>query len=237
MTAAGNFSGKKALVFGGTSGIGLATVNQLKEQGAEVVAISRDPSKAGDIAGVTLAACDVRDTDALSELLAQHAPFDLLISAATGGSRAAGPFLQMDLAAYQASFDKLWGYTNIVRLGAEHLAENGGIVLVSGAPARRAKPGQAALASVGGAVEQFARAVAPELAPRRINVVSPGVIDTPMFGPDAEARAKMLGAATANNLIPRAGTPDEVAEAVIFVAGNEFVTGTTVEVDGGWILS
>jgi NAD(P)-dependent dehydrogenase (short-subunit alcohol dehydrogenase family) len=179
----------------------------------------------------------VRDTDALAQLLAQHAPFDLLISAATGGSRAAGPFLQMDLAAYQASFDKLWGYTNIVRLGAEHLTEKGAIVLVSGAPARRAKPGQAALASVGGAVEQFARAVAPELAPRRINVVSPGVIDTPMFGPDAEARAKMLGAATANNLIPRAGTPDEVAEAVIFVAGNEFVTGTTVEVDGGWILS
>ena len=237
MAAAGNFSGKKALVFGGTSGIGLATVNQLKAQGAEVVAISRDPSKAGDIAGVTLAACDVRDTDALVELLAKHAPFDLLISAATGGSRAAGPFLQMDLAAYQASFDKLWGYTNIVRLGAEHLTEKGAIVLVSGAPARRAKPGQAALASVGGAVEQFARAVAPELAPRRINVVSPGVIDTPMFGPDAEARAKMLGAATANNLIPRAGTPDEVAEAVIFVAGNEFVTGTTVEVDGGWILS
>ena len=237
MAVAGNFSGKKALVFGGTSGIGLATVNQLKAQGAEVVAISRDPSKAGDIAGVTLAACDVRDTDALAELLAQHAPFDLLISAATGGSRAAGPFLQMDLAAYQASFDKLWGYTNIVRLGAEHLTEKGAIVLVSGAPARRAKPGQAALASVGGAVEQFARAVAPELAPRRINVVSPGVIDTPMFGPDAEARAKMLGAATANNLIPRAGTPDEVAEAVIFVAGNEFVTGTTVEVDGGWILS
>ena len=237
MAAAGNFSGKKAFVFGGTSGIGLATVNQLKAQGAEVVAISRDPSKAGDIAGVTLAACDVRDTDALAELLAQHAPFDLLISAATGGSRAAGPFLQMDLAAYQASFDKLWGYTNIVRLGAEHLTEKGAIVLVSGAPARRAKPGQAALASVGGAVEQFARAVAPELAPRRINVVSPGVIDTPMFGPDAEARAKMLGAATANNLIPRAGTPDEVAEAVIFVAGNEFVTGTTVEVDGGWILS
>ena len=237
MAAAGNFSGKKALVFGGTSGIGLATVNQLKAQGAEVVAISRDPSKAGDIAGVTLTACDVRDTDALAELLAQHAPFDLLISAATGGSRVAGTFLQMDLAAYQASFDKLWGYTNIVRLGAEHLTEKGAIVLVSGAPARRAKPGQAALASVGGAVEQFARAVAPELAPRRINVVSPGVIDTPMFGPDAEARAKMLGAATANNLIPRAGTPDEVAEAVIFVAGNEFVTGTTVEVDGGWILS
>ena len=237
MAVTGNFSGKKALVFGGTSGIGLAGVHRLCEQGAEGVAISRDPSKAGDLAGVTLAACDVRDTDALAELLAAHAPIDLLISAATGGSRAAGPFLQMDLAAYQASFDKLWGYTNIVRLGTEYLSEKGAIVLVSGAPARRAKPGQAALASVGGAVEQFARAVAPELVPRRINVVSPGVIDTPMFGPDAAAREKMLGAATAKNLIPRAGTPDEVAEAVMFVAGNEFVTGTTVEVDGGWILS
>ena len=237
MAVTGNFSGKKALVFGGMSGIGLAVVHRLCEQGAEVVAISRDPSKAGDLAGVTLAACDVRDTDALAELLAAHAPIDLLISAATGGSRAAGPFLQMDLAAYQASFDKLWGYTNIVRLGTEYLSEKGAIVLVSGAPARRAKPGQAALASVGGAVEQFARAVAPELVPRRINVVSPGVIDTPMFGPDAAAREKMLGAATAKNLIPRAGTPDEVAEAVMFVAGNEFVTGTTVEVDGGWILS
>ena len=237
MTASGKFAGKKALVFGGTSGIGLAAVNQLREQGAQVVAISRDPSKAGDIPGVALEACDVRDVDALNQLFAAHAPFDLLISAATGGSRAAGPFLQMDLAAYQASFDKLWGYTNIVRLGTEHLTESGAIVLVSGAPARRAKPGQAALASVGGAVEQFARAVAPELAPRRINVVSPGVIDTPMFGPDADARVKMLEGATARNLIPRAGTADEVAEAIVFVAGNEFVTGTTVEVDGGWILS
>ena len=80
-------------------------------------------------------------------------------------------------------------------------------------------------------------AVAAELAPRRIKVGSPGVSDTPMFGPNAEARGKRLGAATASNLIPRAGTPDEVAQAIVFVAGNEFVTGTTVEVDGGWILS
>ena len=58
-----------------------------------------------------------------------------------------------------------------------------------------------------------------------------------MFGPDADARVKMLEGATARNLIPRAGTADEVAEAIVFVAGNEFVTGTTVEVDGGWILS
>ena len=193
-------SGKKAVVFGGTSGIGLATSIKLRDLGADVVAISRDPSKAGEIDGVTLAQCDVRDRDAMSALFAELAPFDILISAATGGERAAGPFLEMDLDGYQGSFDKLWGYANVVRLGTEHLSENGSITLVSGSPARKAKPGQSALASVGGAVEQFVRAVAVEIAPKRINVVSPGVIATPMFGPDSEQRQKMhLAAVWANN--------------------------------------
>lgn len=230
-------AGKKALVFGGTSGIGLATVCKLRDAGVNVVAISRDPSKAGDIEGVTLKGCDVRDREALADLFSEEAPFDILISAATGGSRAAGPFMDMDLDAYQASFDKLWGYTNCVRLGTQHLSEQGAIVLVSGSPARRARPGQSALASVGGSVEQFVRAVATEITPRRINVVSPGVIATPMFGPDSEQREKMLGGATAKHLIPRAGTPEEVADGVVFMVTNDFVTGTTIDVDGGWLLS
>ena len=229
--------GKKALVFGGTSGIGLATTIKLRDAGVTVVAVSRDPSKAGDLDGVQLAACDVRDRDALSALFSEHAPFDILISAATGGSRAAGPFLKMDLDAYQASFDKLWGYTNVVRLGAEHVSENGSIVLVSGSPARRARPGQAALASVGGAVEQFVKAVATEIVPKRINVVAPGVIATPMFGPDSEQRQTMLDGATAKHLIARAGRPEEVADGIMFVVQNDFVTGTTIDVDGGWLLS
>ncbi|MEM7080309.1 MAG: SDR family oxidoreductase [Pseudomonadota bacterium] len=229
--------GKKALVFGGTSGIGLSAVQKLIAKGCEVVAISRDPNKAGDVPGATLEGCDVRDEAALTALFAKHAPFDILISAATGGARAAGPFMQMDLEGYRNSFDKLWGYTNCVRLGTEHLNEGGNIVLVSGAPARRAKPGQAAIASVGGAVEQFVRAVAVEIAPLRINVVSPGVIDTPMFGPESEQRSKMVAGATAKHLIPRAGTPEEVADGVLFMVENDYVTGTTIDVDGGWILS
>ncbi len=230
-------NGKKALVFGGTSGIGLATAKQLKDKGAEVIVISRDPSKAGDLDGIKAIPCDVRDTDSLSELFSSEGPFDILISAATGGSRAAGPFLQMDIEGYRNSFDKLWGYTNCVRFGTEHLSADGVIVLVSGSPARRARVGQSAIASVGGAVEQFVRAMAPEITPKRINVVSPGVIDTPMFGPESDQRAKMLEGATSKHLIPRAGTPDEVANGILFMVENDYVTGTTIDVDGGWILS
>ena len=232
-----NVNGKKALVFGGTSGIGLAAAEQLKEKGAEVVVISRDPSKAGQLENIRTVACDDRDTDALSKVFESEAPFEILISAATGGSRASGPFLQMDIEGYRNSFDKLWGYTNCVRFGAEHLSKDGTIVLVSGAPARRAKVGQSAIASVGGAVEQFVRAIAPEIAPKRINVVSPGVIDTPMFGPESEQRVKMLEGATAKHLIPRAGTSEEVASGILFMVENDYVTGTTIDVDGGWILS
>ena len=232
-----NIEGKKAIVFGGTSGIGLATVNLLVAGGAEVIAVSRDPAKAGTPDGFSVAACDVRDPEALNALFEEAAPFDILISAATGGSRAAGPFMNMDISAYQASFDKLWGYTNVVRFGASHLSEDGTIVLVSGSPARRAKPGQIALASVGGAVEQFVRALAPEIAPRRINVVSPGVISTPMFGNDEKQRDEMLQKATASHLIPRPGEASEVAKGIMFVIENDFVTGTTIDVDGGWLLT
>ncbi len=231
-------SGKKALVFGGTSGIGLAAAQQLAARGAQVTAVSRNPDKAGDPgAGIALAKCDVRDREALSALFREQAPFDILISAATGGDRAAGPFLSMDLDGYQGSFDKLWGYANVVRLGAEHLADDGCITLVSGAPARNCLPGQVALSCVGGAVENLVRAVAPEIAPKRINVVSPGVIDTPMFGPASETRDQAVLNATSKFIIPRGGTADEVAQGILFTVENDFVTGTTIDVDGGWLLS
>ena len=100
----------KALVFGGTSGIGLSTVEQLVQLGADVVAIGRDSAKAAALPGqASFKQCDVRDVDALSLLFSEQAPFDILVSAATGGSRAIGPFAQMDLEGYRNSFDKLWG--------------------------------------------------------------------------------------------------------------------------------
>jgi len=200
-----DISGKKALVFGGTSGIGLAAVNQLSELGATVVAMGRDASKAAALPeNAAFEQCDVRDRDALSALFKRLAPFDILVSAATGG---------------------------------KHLSEKGAIVLVSGSPARRCGPGQVALSSVGGAVEALSRAVAKEIGPKRINVMSPGLIDTPMVpmqGAEREAHYKKL---TGNNLIARAGTADECAQGIVFLIQNDFVTGTTLDVDGGILLS
>jgi len=233
-----NVVNKKAIVFGGTSGIGLATASLLAAKGATVIAVSRNPNKGSELpAGISLKQCDVLDREALATLFEECAPFDILVSAATGGSRALGPFLDMDLDGYQASFDKLWGYTNVVRLGTKHLSDDGSIVLVSGTPARKAKPGQVALSSVGGAVEAFVKAVAPEIAPKRLNVVAPGVIDTPMVLLQGESREALYRNNTANHLIPRAGRPEEVAQAIIFMIENDFVTGTTIDVDGGCLLS
>jgi len=234
-----NISGKKAVVFGGTSGIGLATAEQLAAAGAEVTVIGRNAPKSGQLPdGVSAQQCDVRDAAALEALLESLAPFDILVSAATGGTRAIGPFLEMDMDGFKASFDKLWGYANVVRHGARHVTDGGSITLVSGTPARKCKPGQIALSSVGGAVEAMVRALAAELAPRiRINVVSPGTIDTPMVPAQGDERTALYTRMTAGNLIPRAGSAGEVAQAILFVIGNDFVTGTTVDVDGGALLS
>ena len=231
--------GKTAIVLGGTSGIGLAATRQLAAAGAKVVAGSRSAANveratAANAAGkVECRIVDVLDRDALAALFAEHAGFAILVNAATGGKRASGPFLEMDLDGFQGSFRKLWGYANSVRLGAPHMAADGAIVLVSGFPAKKANPGSSAIATVGNAVEGFARAVAPELAPRRINVVSPGIIDTPMFAAQGEARQRFLAGATRNVLAKRAGTADEVAAAILFALRNDYMTGASIDVDGG----
>lgn len=234
--------GRKALVLGGTSGIGLETARELARAGAEVVACGRSESNrktAGESLGpeVSIREVDVLDRAALAALFEEFAPFDILVLCATGGARAMGPFLEMDLDGFQGSFAKFWGYTNAVHIGAPFMTERGAIVLVSGYPARRPTPGASAISSVGNAVEGFVRAIAPEITPRRINVVSPGVIDTPMFTLDPKMRDAFLESATRNFAIPRPGRSEEVARAILFLIENDFVTGTTVDVDGGALLS
>ena len=233
-----DIDGKKAIVFGGTSGIGLSATQMLSDKGAHVIALSRNPDKLKNVPkNVTTKKMNVLDRDALEKFFQEVGDYDILVNSATGGARAVGPFLSMDLDGYKASFDKLWGYTNVVRYGTKFLKHNGNIVLVSGSPARKCRPGQIAISSVGGAVEAFARGIAPEIAPKRINIVSPGIIDTPMSPLQGKEREDYYKNTTNNNLIPRAGTPDEVATGIIFAIENEFITGTTIDIDGGWLIS
>ena len=233
-----DIAGKKAVVIGGTSGIGRATSLMLAERGASVTAVSRDPSKADDLAAlIELAALDTRDTPEVEAFFAAHGDIDILVNAATGGSRSFGPFLEMDVNGFKGSFDKLWGYANVVRYGAPKVCDTGCIVLVSGSPARKPKPGQISLSSVGGAVEAFTKSIAAEIAPKRINVVSPGIIDTPMVALAGDDRDKHYKNVTKSHLIKRPGMAKEVAMGILFAIENDFITGTTIDVDGGWLAA
>jgi NAD(P)-dependent dehydrogenase (short-subunit alcohol dehydrogenase family) len=142
-----NFTGKKAIVFGGTSGIGLEIAKLLTKAGAEVITVSRRGPQGDANKDMHNEIADVQDRVALQAIFERHAGFDYLVNTATGGSRAIGPFLEMDLDGFQGSFAKLWGYLNTVRLGASHMSRDGAIVLLSGYPARKAKPGSIAMLS------------------------------------------------------------------------------------------
>ena len=79
--------------------------------------------------------------------------------------------------------------------------------------------------------------LASEIKPIRINIVSPGIIDTPMVALEGKDREDFYKNATKDNLIPRAGKADEVSQAILFAIQNDFITGTTIDVDGGWLNS
>ena len=237
-----NLSGKKVVIIGGTAGIGLATAIAAAEQGAQVWAAGRseanlEKARAASNGKFELRQADTHDAEALEAIFKEAGKIDHLVSAAVGGERTLKPFLEQTEEQIKAAYDKLWGYAKVVRVGAPYLADDGAITLVSGSPARKIKPGQSPLSCVGASVENLVRCLAVEMAPVRVNVVSPGTIDTAMFDWMGDEKAAKLSAMTSSHLIPRAGSSEEVAEGLLFVMNNKFVTGTTVDVDGGRILS
>ena len=237
-----NLSGKNVVIIGGTAGIGLATAIAASEMGANVWAAGRgetniENAKASSNGKFEVRQADTHNANQLHDIFKEAGTVDHLVSAAIGGERTLKPFVEQSEEQFQAAYGKLWGYAKVVREGHSYVPEDGAITLVSGSPARKISPSTSALSCVGGAVENMVRCLAVELAPIRVNVVSPGSISTAMFDHFGDDKEEKLKAATQGHLINRAGTAEEVAEGLIFVMNNRFVTGTTVEIDGGRILS
>jgi NAD(P)-dependent dehydrogenase (short-subunit alcohol dehydrogenase family) len=134
-----------------------------------------------------------------------------------------------------ASFDtKVLGPILLAKYFAPHLPSDGSFVLFSGATARKPSIGMLAVAATNGAVDVVTRALAVELAPIRVNAISPGTIDTGAYDALGEEKKTALFAQrSASNPVRRIGTEQDIAEAVLFALTNTFLTGVSLAVDGG----
>ncbi|MEW9553566.1 SDR family oxidoreductase [Nonomuraea sp. NPDC050783] len=229
----------RVVIVGGTSGIGLAAAARLAGEGAEVLVTGRSEERVraavkhlGDQARGE--AVDARDTGAMRELFARFGAFDHLIITVTARGGAA-PLSALTREGLLAGVEgKLLPHLLTAQAALGTLSEQGSITFVTAASAGAALPGTAALAAVNGAIEAAVPGLAVELAPIRVNAVSPGVIDTEWWSVvGEEARAAFLEGSAAALPVRRVGTPEDVAAALAYVVGNGYTTGTVLTVDGG----
>jgi NAD(P)-dependent dehydrogenase (short-subunit alcohol dehydrogenase family) len=235
--------GRRVVVIGGSAGIGLATARLLAGRGAKVTIGGRDPRRLaearaslnGDAETIEV---DAADPVSLRRFYDQAGSFDDLVLTVTrrGGAGPAEALADQDLAGAFAG--KTIAQLQAVALALPHLADRGSITLVTAGSAQSALPGTAGLAAVNGALEAAVPVLARELGPRRINAVSPGVIETGWWDdlPEDDRRATF---ATFAERAPagRNGTPDDVAHAIAALVENAFITGVVLPCDGGLRLT
>lgn len=231
-------AGEKIVVVGGTSGMGRAVAELAVARGATVVVVGRSAVSTAQVAaelggGTVGLACDITDPEAITAMALSVGELDHLVLSAAALSY--GPFLQMPVQDARSVLDnKFWGYYLTVRALAPRLSKAGSITLFSGVAAVRPAPGTAVVTAVNAAIEGLTRSLAVELAPRRVNAVSPGVVDTPGWGfMSEEDRTQMLGQLAQSLPVGRVGRPGDIAETVLELAANGFSTGEVRTVDGG----
>jgi NAD(P)-dependent dehydrogenase (short-subunit alcohol dehydrogenase family) len=234
-----DLNGQRVVVMGGSSGIGEATAARFAADGAEVVVTGRDQAKldaaAERIGGkVSAYRLDAADSAQLEAFFAASGTIDHLVLAVSG-SAGAGPIATLALDDLAAGFDgKFWPYLRILKAGLPSLRKDGSVTLVTAASSGSAFPGTAGLAAINGALEAMVPPLAVELAPLRVNAVSPGVIDTPWWDRvGADNRTALFDGLAATTPVGRVGQAPEVGAAIHAVATNGFITGAVLPVTGG----
>ncbi|WP_097458634.1 SDR family oxidoreductase [Mangrovitalea sediminis] len=233
---------QKIVVMGGSSGVGLSAVARFAKAGAEVIAVARNADRLasaieglpGRVGGIAL---DGTDREALDDFFTTLGNFDHLVLTLSGGE-GAGEFATLDLAALRRGFEaKFWPQLEVAQASLPWLRKGGSITFVTAISARIANPGTSGLAAINGALESMIGTLARELGPVRVNAVSPGVIDTPWWNAvPADFKAAVFQQQAEALPVGRVGRPDEVAQAIEFLVGNGFTTGTVLPCDGGLSL-
>ncbi len=230
---------KKIVITGGSSGIGLSTAKKLSGAGAEVIIASRSKDKLDMAKNEIGNNCkthelDVTDEKSVADFFNAVGNFDHLITAASGA--AMGAFTELaSQTAISLVESKLWGQYFCAKYAVPKLNDGGSMTFFSGIVSRKPMAGASTYAIIAGAMESLTRNLALELAPVRVNCITPGVIDTPVWADlmPEDMRKNQLDSIASMLPLKRVGNPDDVAEAVVYAITNSFVTGSIIDVDGG----
>lgn len=230
------FQNKKIIVAGGSSGIGLATAKQFANQQAQVTVTGRNTDKLNDArqAGLQTAAVDSTNREALNIFFRNHGSIDHLVISLSG-SKGLGNFVDLSIQVLREGFEeKYFAVLNTIQAAMPYINTGGSVTLVTAISATAQLPGTSGTGAINGALEIMVPVLAKEFTGIRINAVSPGVIDTSWwdFLPE-QNKQETFKQYTANIPAGRAGKPDEIANVILFLAGNEYMTGKVVGCDGG----
>jgi NAD(P)-dependent dehydrogenase (short-subunit alcohol dehydrogenase family) len=184
---------------------------------------------------VRAAEVDATNAEALTEFFGTTGTVDHLVLAASPGAIGVGPIAALDEAALRQAFDgKFFAHVKAMQAALPRMRPDGSVTILTAASARAAFPGTAGLAGANGALEAIVAPLAVELAPLRVNAVSPGIIDTQWWNAmPGDQRQAYFDAVAAVTPVRRVGKPQDVAEAIVYLAGASFVTGTVLECTGG----
>jgi NAD(P)-dependent dehydrogenase (short-subunit alcohol dehydrogenase family) len=232
--------GKRVVIIGGSSGIGLETARQALAEGALVTIAGRSEERLRRATeSISLGrdrlrplVADLSDESSIHSLFAGENRVDHVFVPAGELRPGGGDLLKSDMDDLRSILEvRLLGVTRVVRQASPKM-EGGSITLMSGLYSTRPAPGGGMAAAAVAAVEGMTRALALDLAPIRVNAVAPGLIDTPLWDSFGEQRGTIL-ASGAKLPVGRIGRPEEVAAAVIFLMSNGFITGIVLPIDGG----